>query len=159
MKSHARGNDDAAAVLAALVIGLGLLSYGWWKLGDAGRLQWLNTVSRAGGYGPVPTGMLPQLEWLAVNRLGDLQGMAALLTLAALAGLVEGNARREAVVLSGFGLRRLQAGRAFGLAWLACLVLCLVAPLPLPYVATAVLLTALLGVAGFLLAWGVRRAH
>ena len=159
MKSNSRGNDDAPAVLAALVIGLGLLGYGWWQLGDAGRLQWLNAVSRASGYGPVPAGMLPQLEWLVMNRLDDLQGMAALLALAALAGLIEGNARREAVVLSGFGLRRLQAGRALGLAWLACLVLCLAAPLPLPYVAVAVLLTALLGVAGFLLAWGVRRAH
>ena len=159
MKSHARGNDDAPAVLAALVIGLGLLGYGWWQLGDAGRLQWLNTASRASGYGPVPAGMLPQLEWLVMNRLDDLQGMAALLALAALAGLVEGNARREAVVLSGFGLRRLQTGRALGLAWLACLVLCLVVPLPLPYVAVAVLLTLLLGAAGFLLAWGVRRAH
>ena len=62
-------------------------------------------------------------------------------------------------MLSGFGLRPLKTGRVLGLVWLACLVLCLVAPLPLPYVATAVLLTALLGVAGYKLACGIRRVH
>ena len=146
-------------VLVLLVIGAGLLGYGWWSLGENGRLEWLWAVRRGGGYGPVPADMLAQLEWLVMNRLGDLEGMVMLFLLAAAAGSVEGKARREAVVLSGFGLRLLEVGRALGLVWMACLVAVLLAPVPLPYVQVASALTVLLGVATFTLARGLRRVQ
>ena len=94
-----------------------------------------------------------------MNRLNGMEGMAALLVLAALAGLIEGNARREANALSGFGLRPLKTGRVLGLVWTGCLVLYFFAPVPLPYVGVSVLLTGLLGVAAYKLARGIRRVH
>lgn len=158
MEKH-KGNEDAGPVLAAVAIVLGLAGYGWWKLGDAGRRAWLSAIRRAEGYGPVPADMLPQLEWLATNRLHGVEGMAALLMLGALAGLIEGNARREVVVLSGFGLRPLKTGRVLGLLWTGCLFLYFIAPVPLPYVGVSLLLTALLGAATYKLARGLRRVH
>ena len=107
----------------------------------------------------MPADILPQLEWLAMNRLRGMEGMAALLMLAALAGLIEGNARREADALSGFGPRPLKTGRVLGLLWTGCLVLYFMAPVPLPYVWVSVLLTALLGAAAYKLARGLRRVH
>ena len=154
-----KDGEDAGPALGALAIFLGLTGYGWWQLGEAGRLAWLAAIGDAEGYGPVPLDMLAQLEWLAVNRLHGMEGMAVLLLLAALAGLIEGNARREAEVLSGFGLRPLMTGRVLALLWAGCLVLYFIAPLPLPYVGVSVLLTALLGAAAYKLARGVRRVH
>ena len=154
-----KSNEDAGPALAAVLIILGLVGYGWWQLGDSGRRGWLNAIRHSEGYGPVPSDILPQLEWLAMNRLHGMEGMAALLMLAALAGLTEGNARREAAVLSGFGLRPLKTGRVLGLVWTGCVVLYFVAPVPIPYVGVSVLLTALLGVATYKLARGVRRVH
>ena len=159
MQSKARANDDAGPVLAAVLIVLGLAGYGWWKLGESGRRAWLSAIQHAEGYGPVPADMLGQLEWLATNRLHGMEGMAALLMLAALAGLIEGNARRETVLLSGFGLRPLKTGRVLGLLWTGGLVLYFIAPVPLPYVGVSVLLTALLGAASYKLARGLRRVH
>ena len=154
-----KANEDAGPVLAAVLIIVGLVGYGWWQLGDSGRRGWLNAIRGSEGYGPVPSDILPQLEWLAMNRLDGMEGMAALLMLAALAGLIEGNARREATVLSGFGLRPLKTGRVLGLVWTGCLVLYFVAPVPIPYVGASILLTALLGVAAYKLARGLRRVH
>ena len=159
MQSKARANEDAGPVLAAALIVLGLVGYGWWRLGDAGRQAWLDAIRHAEGYGPVPLDMLAQLEWLATNRLHGMKGMAALLMLAALAGLIEGNARRETVLLSGFGLRPLKTGRVLGLVWTGCLVIYFIAPVPLPYVGVSVLLVALLGAAAYKLARGLRRVH
>ena len=85
--------------------------------------------------------------------------MAVLLMLAAMAGLIEGNARREAATLSGFGLRPLKTGRVLGLIWTGCLFGYFVVPVPLPYVWVSVLLAALLGVAAYKLARGLRRVH
>ena len=152
-------NEDTGPVLAAIAIVLGMAGYGWWHLGDSGRLAWLAAIGHAEGYGPVPADMLPQLEWLAMNRLHGMEGMAALLILAALGGVIEGKARREAEVLSGFGLRPLMTGRVLALLWTGGLVFYCIAPLPLPYVGVSVLLTALLGAAAYKLARGVRRAH
>ena len=90
-------SNEAGAVLGFLVIVLGLLGWWWWQLGDAGRQGWLWAVGRAGGYGPVPGDMAAQLEWLALNRLEDMQGMVGLLMVTGLAGSIEGTARRQTV--------------------------------------------------------------
>ena len=152
-------NEVAGPVVGAVLIVLGLVGCGWWQLGESGRRAWLDAVRRAEGYGPVPMDILPQLEWLATNRLHGMEGMAALLLLAALAGTVEGNARREAEALSGFGLRPQETGRVLGLLWTGCLVVYFIAPVPLPYVGACVLLAVLLAGAAYKLARGVRRAH
>ena len=152
-----REGDEAAAVLGFLVIVLGLLAYWWWQLGDAGRLAWLRGIDDTGGHGPAPSGLAAQLEWLLAVRAEDLQGMMLLFVLAGLAGLVEGSARRVAAALSGFGLRSLKAGRGLALAWLGLVLAAVFAPLPLPYVWTAVFLAALLGAACYLLACGRQR--
>lgn len=159
MKSNAKSNDNSGPVLGAVLIALGLVGYGWWQLGDSGRRAWLGAVGRAEGYGPVPADILAQVEWLAMNRFHGLEGMAALLVLAALAGLIEGNCRRETVVLSGFGLRPRKTGQVLGLVWTGCLVIYFIAPVPLPYVWASVLLTVLVGAAAYMLARGVRRVH
>lgn len=142
-----------------MLIVLGLVGYGWWQLGDGGRRAWLTAVGGAEGYGPVPSDILAQVEWLAMNRMRGVEGMAALLVVTALAGLLEGNCRRESVVLSGFGLRPLKTGRVLGLAWTGCLTIYFIAPVPLPYEWASVLLAALLGAAAYMLARGVRRVH
>ena len=159
MKSNARANDNSGPVLGAVLIVLGLVGYGWWQLGDIGRRAWLDNIRRTEGYGPVPADIVAQLEWLAMNRMAGVEGMVVLLALAALAGLIEGNCRRETIVLSGFGLRTLKTGRVLGLVWTGCLVIYFIAPLPLPYVWASVLLTVLLGAATYMLARGVRRVH
>lgn len=155
MDSKGQG-DEATAVLGFLVIMMGLLAWWWWQLGDTGRLAWLRPV---GGHGPPPSGLGAQLEWLLLVRAEDLKGMAMLFVLAGLAGVVEGSAGREAAALSGFGLRPLRAGRGLALAWLGLVVAAVFAPLPLPYVWTAVFLAALLGAACYLLARGRQRVQ
>ena len=154
-----REGDEAAAVLVFLVIVLGLLAYWWWQLGDAGRLAWLGPIGETGTHGPVPSGMGAQLEWLLGVRAKLLQGMVMLFALAGLAGFVEGSAGREAAALSGFGLRALKAGRGLALAWLGLVVAAVFAPVPLPYVWTAVFLAAMLGAACYLLARGRQRVQ
>ena len=114
-----KDDNEAAAVLGFVVIGLGLLAYGWWRLGDAGRRGWLSAIGQAGGYGPLPADMAAQLEWLVLNRLRDMEGMVMQMALVGLMGVIEGNARRRAVSLSGFGLRFLNAGRVVALTWVA----------------------------------------
>ena len=154
-----REGDEAAAALVFVVIMLGLLAYWWWQLGDAGRLAWLRAIGDTGGHGPAPSGLAPQLEWLLAVRAKDLQGMMMLFVLSGLAGFIEGNARRQAAALSGFGLRSLKAGRGLILAWLGLVLAAVFAPLPLPYVWTAVFLAALLGAACYLLASGRQRVQ
>ena len=156
---HKGQSDEAGAVLGFLVITLGLLAWWWWQLGDAGRLGWLRGVGDAGGHGPAPSGVAAQLEWLLTVRSGDFAGMVPLFVLAALAGVVEGSAGRQAAALSGFGLRPLRAGRGLALAWLGLTVAAVFAPLPLPYVWTAVFFAALLGAACYLLARGRQRVQ
>ena len=154
-----REGDEAAATLAFVMIMLGLLAYWWWQLGDTGRLAWLRAVGDSGGHGPAPSRLAPQLEWLLAVRAKDLQGMMMLFVLAGLAGFTEGSAQRQAAALSGFGLRLLKAGRGLALAWLGLVLAAVFAPLPLPYVWTAVSLAALLGAACYLLASGRQRVQ
>ena len=153
------GGDEAPAVLTFLAIMLGLLAYWWWQLGDAGRLAWLGAIGNGSDHGPVPFGLAEQVEWLLAVRAEHLQGMMLLFVLAGLAGLVEGSAGREAAALSGFGLRALRAGRGLAMAWLGLVVAAVLAPVPLPYVWTAVFLAALLGAACYLLARGRQRVQ
>ena len=85
--------------------------------------------------------------------------MAMQFLLAGSVGIMEGNARRQSVTLSGFGLRLLKTGRVLALMWLACLVASIIAPVPLPYEEVAGALTILLGIAAFMLARGLRRVQ
>ena len=110
-----KGMEDVSPVLVLLLIGLVGLGYWWWRLGDAGRLEWLSVLGHADGYGPVPLDLLPQLEWLVMSRLGELEGMVMQFLLAGCVGIMEGNARRQSVTLSGFGLRLLKTGQVLGL--------------------------------------------
>lgn len=148
-----------AGVLAIMGIGLGGLAYWWWKQGDEGRMALLWPVAYAGGYGPVPPDMVEQMEWLAVHRLRDVEGMAMGFVLAVVAGGIEGNRQRQAAVLSGFGLRLLRVGRVLMLTWLGAVALYLVAPVALPYREVGGCLTFLLLCGTYTLARGMRRTQ
>ena len=154
-----RGDEDVQAGLAFAGVVLGVVVYTWWSLGDAGRLEWLRPVAEGSGYEPPPLGMAEQFEWLMTNRARDLEGMFMVLLVAATAGFIEGSAKRQAALLSGFGLRRLKTGRALLLLWLGGLLACVLAPLALPYLGVAAGLVGLLFVAAFTLARGQRRVH
>ena len=152
-------NEDVSPVMALLVLGIGGVASWWWLLGEEGRRQWLYWIGREGGYGQAPVDTLEQLEWLLTHRMEDLQGMFLLFALMSAAGALEGNARRQAEILGGFGLRRLRAGRALMLAWLCLTALCLVAPVALPYTEVALGLAGVLLLAMYTLGRGVRRVH
>ena len=151
--------DPFTAALAFLVIAVGCLGFWWWSIGDVARMAWLSRIEKGSGYDPPPRDMLAQVEWLATNRMNDLQNMFVLLALAAVAGIIEGNAGRQAEVLSGFGLRRLKVGRALMLAFLALLMLSLAAPFPLPYGMVGAVLSVSLSLAMYNVARGRRRVH
>lgn len=152
-------SEEAGAVMALLVLGFGGLGFWWWQLGDEGRHGWLHGIGRDGGYGRVPTDMLEQVEWLLANRMEDLQGMFLLFVLMSVAGVLEGNARRQAEILAGFGLRRLRAGRVLVLVWLCLTALCLAAPVALPYREVALGLAGVLLLAMYTVGRGLRRVH
>lgn len=154
-----KDNEDVSPAMALLVLGIGGVASWWWLLGEEGRRQWLHGIGREGGYGQVPADMLKQVEWLLTNRMEDLQGMFLLFALMSAAGALEGNARRRAEILGGFGLRRLRAGRALMLVWLCLTALCLVAPVALPYREVALGLAGVLLLAMYTLGRGVRRVH
>ena len=154
-----KDNEDISPAMALLVLGIGGVASWWWLLGEAGRRQWLYWIGREGGYGQVPTDTLEQVEWLLTHRMEDLQGMFLLFALMSAAGALEGNARRQAEILGGFGLRRLRAGRALMLAWLYLTALCLVAPVALPYREVALGLAGVLLLAMYTLGRGVRRVQ
>ena len=152
-------NEDVSAVMALLVLGFGGLGFWWWAVGEEGRRRWLHWIGRESGYGRVPEDMVEQLEWLLTNRMEDLQGMFLLFVLMSVAGVLEGNARRQAAVLGGFGLRRLRAGRVLFLVWLCLTALCLVAPVALPYREVALGLAGVLLLAMYTVGRGLRRVH
>ena len=127
------GGEDLAPAVALPIMAFGGLGFWWWQLGHRGRMDWLTSIGRASGYPPVPKDMVDQIEWLVTNRMNDLYGMFVLFIMAATAGVLEGNIRRQAERLSGFGLRRLQVGRALVLLWLGLVVLSIAAPVALPY--------------------------
>ena len=154
-----KANDDIVAVLAFLAIGIGGLAYWWWKQGDEGRMALLWPVAHGGGYGPVPGDLLEQVGWLAMHRLQEMEGMVMAFLACGVAGLLEGNAKRQAAELSGFGLRLFRAGRVVLLFWLGGLVLFVVVPVALPYREVGGCLTFLLFCGMFTLARGIRRVQ
>ena len=154
-----KDNEEVAAVMALPVLGFGGLGFWWWRLGEETRGSWLHRIGRDAGYGRVPADMVEQLEWLLMHRLEDLQGMFLPFVLVSTAGVIEGNAKRQAVALSGFGLRRLQAGRVLMLGWLGLVALCVAAPVPLPYVGVWLGLSAVLFLAMYTVGRGLRRVH
>ena len=151
--------DPFVAALAFLAIALGCLGFWWWSIGDVARMEWLTRIERGSGYDPPPRDMLAQVEWLITNRMNDLANMFLLLVLAATAGLTQGNARRQAQVLSGFGLRRQHIGRAFLLAFLGLALLSVAAPVPLPYGVVGLVLPLTLFGAMYNISRGWRRVH
>ena len=154
-----RESEDVSPVMALLVLGFGGLAYWWWWLGEEGRRGLLRWIGREGGYGPAPSDILEQVEWLLTNRMEDLQGMFLLFVLMSAAGVLEGNARRQTEILAGFGLRRLRAGRLLVLVWLCLTALCLVAPVALPYREVALGLAGVLLLAMYTVGRGLRRVH
>jgi len=154
-----RENEDLSPVAALLVMGCGGFGFWWWQLGEEGRRGLLGRVGREGGYGQAPADMLEQVEWLLTHRMEDLLGMSFLFFQAMVAGLVEGNALRQAEVLGGFGLRRLRAARALMLVWLCLAGLTLAAPVALPFREVALGLAGLLLLAMYTMGRGLRRVH
>ena len=159
MERRKNDNEDVSAVMALLVLGFGGLAVWWWWLGEEARRRWLYWIGRDAGYGRAPSDMLEQLEWLLMHRLEDLQGMFLLFVLVSAAGVIEGNARRQAVTLSGFGLRRLRAGRVLVLGWLGLVALSVAAPVALPYEGVALVLSGVLLLAMYTVGRGLRRVH
>ena len=151
--------DPFVAALAFLAIALGCLGFWWWSIGDVARMEWLTRIQRGSGYEAPPREMLAQIEWLAMNRMNDLQNMFFLLVLAATAGITQGNARRQAEALSGFGLRRQQVGRVFLLVFLALVTVSAGAPVPLPYAVVGAVLPFTLFLAMYNIGRGFRRVH
>ena len=125
--------DDLSPVLGLPVMAFGGLGFWWWQLGARARTEWLSGIGQASGYAPVPTDMVEQIEWLVMHRMNDLYGMFPVFILTAAAGVLEGSARRQREVLSGFGLRRSKIGRALVVVWISLVVLSLGAPVALPY--------------------------
>ncbi|MDE0207036.1 MAG: hypothetical protein OXP66_13550 [Candidatus Tectomicrobia bacterium] len=153
------GGEDLSPAIALPIMAFGGLGFWWWQLGHRGRMDWLTTIGRESGYPPVPKDMVEQIEWLVENRINDLEGMFLLFMLAAAAGVLEGNARRQAEPLSGFGLRRLQIGRALVLVWLALVALSVAAPVPLPYALVGTVLALSVFGATYNIGRGFRRVH
>ena len=122
-------------------------------------MQWLTGISEASGYGPVPADMVEQIEWLVMRRMEDLYGMFLLFAMTATAGVLEGNARRQAEALSGFGLRRLRFGRALLVVWLVLVLLSIGAPVALPYSVVGSLLGLSLFAAMYNLGRGLQRTR
>ena len=154
-----KDREEVPAVMALLVLGFGGLGAWWWRLGEETRRSWLQRIGKEAGYGRAPSDMVEQLEWLVTHRLEDLQGMFLPFVLVSAAGVIEGNAKRQTVALSGFGLRRLQAGRILVLAWLGLAALSVAAPVALPYVGVGLGLSAVLFVAMYTVGRGLRRVH
>ena len=159
MAERQRSDEDVQAVLLFAAVVTGVVGYAWWSLGDAGRLEWLRPVAEGSGYDPPPLGMVEQIEWLMTNRVRDLEGMFMVVVVAATAGFIEGSAKRQAALLSGFGLRRFKAGRSLLVFWLLGLLGCMGAPLAIPYVFMTAGLAGLLFVSTFTLALGQIRVH
>ena len=153
------GGEDLSPAVALPIMASGGLGFWWWQLGHRGRMDWLSSIGRASGYPPVPKDMVEQIEWLVENRLNDLEGMFLLFALAATAGTLEGNARRQAETLSGFGLRRFEVGRGLVLAWLGLVALSIASPVALPYGLVGTVLALFLFGATYNLGRGLRRVR
>jgi len=154
-----QGGEDLSPAVGLPILAFGLMAFWWWQLGHRARMDWLTSIGRASGYPPVPKDMVEQIEWLVENRMNDLYGMFVLFALAAAAGILEGNAKRQSERLSGFGLRRLQIGRALVLVWLGLVVLSITAPVALPYGVVGTVLAFSLFGAMYNIGRGFRRVH
>ena len=153
------GGEDLSPALGLGIMVFGGLGFWWWQLGHRARMEWLEGIRQASGYGPVPKDMVEQIEWLVMHRMEDLYGMFLLLAVAGAAGILEGNARRRAAVLSGFGLVRLKFGRGLLLLWLGLVVLWTGAPVALPYGLAGFVLALSLFAAMYNIGRGWRRVH
>ena len=153
------GGDDLSPAVALPIMAFGLLGFWWWQLGHRARMEWLSGIGRASGYPPVPKDMVAQIEWLFTNRSNDLVGMFPLFMMAAAAGIFEGSARRQAEQLSGFGLRRKNAGRALLILWLGLVGASIAAPVAVPYAAVGTVLALALVAATYNMARGRQRVR
>ena len=153
-----RGEDLSPALGLGIML-FGGLAFWWWQLGGEARSEWMSRIGSGSGYGPAPRDMVEQIEWLLANRLQDLQEMFPLFVMAATAGILEGNVRRQALALSGFGLRRFQFGRALLLVWLGLAALAVAAPAPLRYGTVATVLAVTLFGAMYNIGRGLRRVQ
>lgn len=153
------GGEDLSPVLGLGVMVFGALGFWWWQLGHRARMDWLSSIGRASGYGPVPKDMVAQIEWLVMHRMDDFYGIFPLLILAATAGVLEGGARRATQALSGFGLMRLKLGRGLLLTWLLLVVLSIGIPVAVPYSVVAAVLAMFLFGAMYNVGRGWRRVH
>ena len=151
--------DVFSAVLGFLVLGIACLGFWWWQIGDAARMQLLGAIAEGSGYPPPPRDMIEQVEWLATNRMNDLFNMFLLFALTATAGIMEGNSKRQAEILSGFGLMRLKAARVLVLVWLGLVACSVAAPVALPYGIVGAVLAGMLGIAMYNIGRGFRRVH
>ena len=157
-KGKGRGEDLSPAV-GLPILAFGGLGFWWWQLGHRARMEWLDSIGQASGYGPVPGDMVEQIEWLLTHRMNDLYGVFPLFILVGAAGVLEGNARRQTEALSGFGLRRLKFGRVLLLVWLCLVVLSLGAPVALPFGAVGSLLALSLFAAMYNIGRGFQRTR
>ena len=153
------GGEDISPALGLGIMVFGGLGFWWWQLGHRARMEWLEGIRQASGYGPVPKDMVEQIEWLVMHRMDDLYGMFMLFVLAGTAGILEGNAKRRAEALSGFGLMRLKFGRGLFLLWLGLVVLWIAAPVALPFGIAGGLLALSLYTAMYTIGRGWRRVH
>ena len=146
--------------VVAIVL-LAALGYWWLQLEELERLGMLATVARAEGpqlAGRIPRDSIPlQVWWLVRHRGAQLEGMARLVLLCMVAGMLEGSRRREATPLSGFGLGLFTLGRVVLAMSMVGLLAYVVVPLVMPFVGVACVLSVGLGVSSYLLMRGMPR--
>ena len=143
------------------VVIFGGLGYWWVQLDETQRLVVLATVAKAEGTAVtdrIPRDDMPmQVWWMVRHRGAQLGGMAKLLVLCVVIGMVEGGRKRETVQLAGFGLGLFTMGRVVLAAAFLGLFLYLVVPLVMPFVWICCLLSGCLGGASYALMRGMPR--
>ena len=144
-----------------VVVMAGALGYWWLQLGEPQRLVVLSRVAQAEGRelaGSIPRdNMAQQVWWMARHRGAQLEGMARLLLLCTVLGMVEGSRKRDATPLSGFGLGLFTLGRVALALSVVGLLAYAVVPVVMPFVGAACVLSAALGWSSYLLMRGMPR--